>query len=347
MGSMCAMTANSFQGRRNRTGEIVALLRDPANFPERPTTVDVRETHMAWVFLTDSYAYKLKKAVRFSYLDYSTGAKRRAACEAELRLNSRLSPWVYLGLVPVLADAANHLRLDGAEGAPVEWLVKMRRLPAADFLENAIANGRSTAQDLTPAAELLAEFFAAQPCEPQLPGDYTDDLRNTIRDDADAIAATGHTRQAARARDLARHLETYLNSRAELFADRAKRRIDGHGDLRPEHVALGPPPAVIDCIEFSRAFRLNDPVEELAFLHMEATYLGDSTVGAVFLAPYRRVSGDAPSPELIAFYAAKRALLRAKLALWHIYGDIPDPERYVARADAYLDVAERFVSELQ
>ena len=339
------MVASASTPEAGRTADVIALLREPAAYPEGTRRVTVRETHMAWVFLTERYAYKLKKPIRLSFLDYSTPAKRRAAVEAELRLNARLAPWVYLGMVPVLDDGA-HLRLEAAEGAPVAWLVKMRRLPENHFLDAAIAQGTATRAWLTEAAELLGRFFAQQPAVPLVPDAYVSALRRRVAEDAGAVRESARTGTGQRAHELAARLDSVIQSQSEWLGARGAHRIDGHGDLRPEHVALGPPAAVIDCIEFERAFRLNDPVEELAFLHLETTRLGAPWAADPFRRAYAQASGDHPPPVLTALYAAKRSLLRAKLAIWHIRADGADSTHYHDQAESYLALGEQFVTGL-
>lgn len=330
-----------------RVHAVVARLRDPAAYPERPREVRVRETHMAWVFLTDRYAYKLKKPVTFSFLDYSTPARRRAACRAELGLNSRLAPWVYLGMTPVLIDGDGHLRLESAEGAPVAWLVKMRRMPDDGFLESAINDGTVTTDRLTEAADLLARFFGAQERDPMASADYVASVQATIATDAAAIRESAPGDLGRRADALARRLDAAIAEWSETIGARGASRVNGHGDLRPEHVYLGPPAAVIDCIEFSRAFRLNDPAEELAFLYLECTRLGASWVITPFRTAYAEASGDTPPDALFAIYAAKRSLLRAKLALWHVGDDGADTAHWHGRAATYLGLGESFVSHVE
>ncbi len=339
------MAASASADAADRTAAIVEHLREPEAYPEKPAQVTVRETHMAWVFLTERYAYKLKKAVRLSFLDYSTPARRRAAVEAELRLNARLAPWVYLGMVPVLDDGGR-LRLEGAEGTPAAWLVKMRRLPEAGFLDAAIERGTVTADWLTGAAELLGGFFAAQPAAPLEGGAYVSALRRRVAGDSAAIREAARTGTGQRAHELAVRLDRVIQGQADWLGERGAHRIDGHGDLRPEHVALGPPPAVIDCVEFERDFRLNDPVEELAFLHLEATRLGAPWVAEPFRCAYAEAAGDHPPPVLTAIYAARRSLLRAKLAIWHIRPDGTDWAHHHARAEGYLALGEQFVTGL-
>ncbi len=110
------------------------LLARPAAYPDRPRAVEIVETHISCVFLTDTFVYKLKKPVRFEFVDFSTLAARRHACEEEVRLNRRLARDIYLGVVPIMRDTAGRLALAG-DGEAVEWVVQMRRLPADGMLD--------------------------------------------------------------------------------------------------------------------------------------------------------------------------------------------------------------------
>lgn len=320
------------------SGSIIAFLSDPDSYPEAPADVEVQETHMARVFLTDRHAYKLKKAISLSFLDYSTPALRREYCEAEIRLNRRLAPSVYLGVVPVCIGDSGRLQLDGP-GNPVDWLVKMERLPARYLLDQALTEENVTAAQLEAVSRLLARFYRdAAPLD--VPGDrYTANLRKRISDNVHALQEilTPHARQ--RLDNIAASLNGFIDGERELFSERARRIIDGHGDLRPEHVYFGTPPAVIDCIEFNRDFRANDPIDEIAFLDMECRRKQNRWAGAVFLDAYCTICDDCATQPLMSFYRGHRALLRAKLALWHLE-DYPDePAKWYRKADEYLAVA--------
>jgi aminoglycoside phosphotransferase family enzyme len=117
-----------------QTADIVDLLKNPSAYPDSPRTVQVIETHISWVFLTDRHAYKLKKPVRYDFLDFSTAERRYRACQDEIRLNRRLAPDVYDDVLPVTRDSRGLLELDG-QGQEVDWVVKMRRLPARSALD--------------------------------------------------------------------------------------------------------------------------------------------------------------------------------------------------------------------
>lgn len=320
----------------------VAFLRRPESHGSGIDEVEDVETHMAWVFLAGRRAYKLKKPVRYPFLDFSTLEARRCDSEEEVRLNRRLAPHVYLGTTPLTVDDQGALRL-GGDGAVVDWLVVMRRLPRHGMLDRAIREGRADDEALAPAAALLADFFARLPSEPVSPSAYVDRLRHELAENRRELLARGSDVPEARARQVADRLEAFLTGGAPLLEDRARRGriVEGHGDLRPEHVFLGPPPAVIDCLEFNREFRVLDPLDELAFLGLECERLGTAEAGATFLRAYHERTSDAPAAPLLAFYAAHRGLLRAKIAIWHLADTVHDRSKWTGRCAEYLELAER------
>jgi aminoglycoside phosphotransferase family enzyme len=322
------------------TDAKVAFLRRPEAYAERPRRVEVVETHMSWVFLTDRHAWKLKKPVSYDSLDFRTAELRRWDCLEEVRLNRRLARAVYLGVVPLRLDAAGALALGGA-GEPVDWLVQMRRLPADRMLDRMIEEGRIEEADVRPAARRLAEFYArAGPVELS-PESYRERLAQGVRDDLRELCRPEFGLPAARVAALAEAELGFLARHPALFDRRVHegRIVEGHGDLRPEHVCLVPEPAIIDCLEFSRELRLLDPADELAFLGLECERLGNPAVGHWFLAVYAEVTHDDPPAALRCFHRTYRALRRARIAIWHLQDpDVRNRDRWRARARRYLEL---------
>jgi aminoglycoside phosphotransferase family enzyme/predicted kinase len=297
----------------NSLGLQKALL-DPNFYPNHPAAVELIETHISRVYLAGDLVYKCKKPVRFDFLDFSSVELRRRACEAEVRLNRRLAADIYLDVVPVTADHGVW-KLEGV-GTPVEWLVKMRRLPVEQTLEQLFLRGELKTADIERLGETLAEFYRQLPPTAITTAEYIDSFVKHVRQNLAELLAVSHHLPAEQIRRIHEQQLRLLHLRPELFAARiaARRIVEGHGDLRPEHICLTQPPVIFDCIEFSREFRTLDLADELAFLASECDHLGAAWVGPQLLAECDRLLGDQVPAALFNFYKSYRACVRAKVA---------------------------------
>lgn len=322
----------------------VAFLSRPAAYPPGVRRVEARETHMSWVFLTEDRVYKMKKPVRYPHLDYSTLARRRASCEEELRVNRRFSPEVYLRVLPLRLDRGR-LALDGP-GRTVDWLVEMLRLPAEHLMDARIAAGRLERDEVARLGDYLAGFYAAQPPLPEAGELYLGRLREALRLDGALLARPELSPGPAAAR-LVAAAEAALERAAPLIRDRARagRIVEGHGDLRPEHVCLTEPPRIFDCLEFDRSYRILDPYDEIAYLGLECAVMGADWVGPLLVERLSRRLGDPPPASLLACYAALSGLTRARLCLAHLLDrPVRLPAKWRPLAQRYLSAAEARLS---
>ena len=327
----------------------VAFLSQPGSYPEPTRQVQAIQTHMSWVFLTDRHAWKLKKPVRTGYLDYGSTPARRRRCADEVRLNRRLSPDVYLGVVPLTLDPEGGLRL-GAAGRAVDWLVKMRRLPAERMLDHAIRTGTAHEADVREAVAVLARFY--RQCRPVVMTGalYRTRLAREIATNQRALGKPDYRLPTEAFAPTCAALSAALAPLSSLLDARAEngRIVEGHGDLRPEHVCLLPEPRIIDCLEFSRSFRILDSADELAYLGLECERLGAPDLTHLIFDAYAQHSGDVPPEALVHFYQALRACLRAKIALWHL--DDPGPRDglvWTAKAHSYLALAREHAARMR
>jgi aminoglycoside phosphotransferase family enzyme len=326
----------------------VDFLKRPAAYPDSPAQVVAIETHMSWVFLTEGYAYKLKKPVRYPYLDFSTLEARRLDSEAEVRLNSRLAPAVYLGVTPLVCDRDCKLSL-GGPGQVVDWLVKMLRLPAERMLDQLILNASVGEAEIRGLAHYLARFYASATKHVVTAEAYRQHLGHGIAANLEALDKPEFRFDHQLLEGLRRAQLAFLEMHKELFEARTidGRIVEGHGDLRPEHVCLLAEPVVIDCLEFNQEFRMLDPVDELGYLALECERLGAPEVGSWLLDTYAEYSGDRPPPTLVHFYQSCRAVMRAKLSIWHLHDDDRhEPDKWIAAAKGYLELAKRHVEQL-
>jgi aminoglycoside phosphotransferase family enzyme len=329
-------------------GDKVRFLQRPDSYPEGSGAIEAIESHMSWVFLTDRHAYKLKKPVRHPYLDYITIEARRANCAAEVRLNRRFAPEVYLAVVPLIMEPSGRLRL-GGEGKPCDWLVKMLRLPAERTLEAQIGQSEVDEAQLRQAIRVLTRVWRQAEPAGLTAGAYRLRFRHDVLENTAELTDPAFELSSDLPHVVAAALLRFLENRFDLLDARVEdgRIVEGHGDLRPEHVYLLDPPIIMDCVEFNRDLRLLDPVDELAYLGIECHRLGAPELGDLVLETYRADTGDQPPDALVNFYASTRAMLRAKLALWHLKDQHrPDAEKWRTRTMQYLYIAADHAAKL-
>jgi uncharacterized protein len=301
--------------------DLIEALSDPAAYPEPVDRVEVRQTHISVVFLTRDHVYKVKKQVTYGFLDFGTLARRKHFCEEEVRLNRRLAPDVYLGVVPITAQG-KRLRLEGA-GEAVEWAVKMRRLPDEATLEAGLRRGAIDAPLVEMLARRLADFHRAVAGGP-VPAECGrfPTVARILRDIFSQSAAQVGTTVSQTVFDRLRALtEQALDRLQPLIARRAAQGMprDTHGDLHLDHIyyfADRAPPGnlvIVDCIEFNERFRFTDPVADMAFAAMDFAYHGRQDLADAFAAEYFRATGDEEGRPLLPLYSAYRATVRGSV----------------------------------
>lgn len=339
-------TANSLDPAPTLEAKVV-FLRRRDSYSDCPPHVEAIETHMSWVFVTPGFAYKLKKPIHRDTLDYRTLDARLLNCRREVELNRRLAPDVYLGVVPLTVAPDGTLHLDGA-GRVVEWLVKMRRLPEDRTLQHAILAGNLDEAATQRVAARLVAFFREAAVAATEPAAYRGHFEKRIRDTRTALGRPAYGLRQSQLDRLAGAQLDFLAANPQMIGARAGHIVDGHGDLRPEHIYLGDEPIVTDCLEFDRELRLLDPVDELAYLAMECERLGAPAVGNSLISSYRAATADAFERALVDFYVCCAAFLRAKLAAWHLdEPGVRDPEKWLQRTDRYLAIADLHSREIQ
>lgn len=310
---------------------LVARLLEAARYHHPVTVVRLIETHISSILLTGAYAYKLKKPLRLSFLDFSTLARRRECCAEEVRLNRRLAPEVYLGVVPILGSVEDP-RLAG-EGEAIEYAVKMREFPQAALLDAMLMAGEIDALHIDQLAEAIAGFHAgAERAAGDSPyGSPTqvlalalenfDDVFARLRGDEDRPGLQGllaWTRQRG----------------AALSAAFAARKRDGfvrecHGDLHLGNIAwVDGRVQAFDGIEFNEGLRWIDVASDVAFLFMDLSERGHPAKAWRFLNRYLERAGDYGAMAVLEFYLVYRALVRAKVS-------------YIRSGQEHLEPAER------
>ncbi len=321
-------------------GDKVAFLSRGDSY--RPPVAEIarRETHMSHVFLVGDQAFKLKKPVRFPYLDFSTLQRRESACRAEIELNRRLAPDVYQAVVPLVRSATGLAIGNGGE--VVDWLVVMKRLDENQMLDRVIAAGQLQRWQIDRLARTLVQFYRRATTCLTSPAAHTAELERGIAYNRRILFDPRFRLPLGQVRHVDAVLRRFLKERNYLLAERVRARhiVDGHGDLRPEHIWLGDQVRIIDCLEFNRSLRMVDPIDELAFLCVECERLGAAWAGEHLRRRMMQALHDGRPEELFVFYRCYRAMLRARLATAHLLEANPrTPEKWLPLARSYLQLA--------
>jgi aminoglycoside phosphotransferase family enzyme/predicted kinase len=315
---------------------LIECLSRPEAFPFSVEDVKVLHTHISVVFLAGQFAYKVKKPVAFGFLDFSTLEKRHYFCEQEVCLNRRLAPAVYLGVVPIVSGP-NGPRFE-SEGEPIEWAVKMKRLPAEATLQYRLRQGDVAPAQVSALGQRIALFHREAESSKYISSFgqldvVTQNIRQNFEQAEPLVGVTISRQVFDRLRELA---EKGLKSLGPLINKRAQNDVprDTHGDLHLDHVYFfpdHPPPAdmvIVDCIEFTERFRFADPVADMAFLYMDFLFHGRRDLAEEFATSYFSASGDVEGRLLLPFYAAYRAAVRAKVEGFVLTEEeVPESER--------------------
>jgi aminoglycoside phosphotransferase family enzyme/predicted kinase len=335
---------------------LIAALQDPALFPHAVDGFKVIETHISWVLLTGPYAYKIKKPMNFGFLDFSKLSARAHFCAEELRLNQRLTNDLYLQVVPITGSVeAPQL---GGSGEPIEYALQMRQFAQDNLLSTLQANGELTHHHIDALAEQIARFHEQAP---RVPGDHPqgtpetvmapvlqnfEQIRPFLSDKADLIQLDA--------------LQAWAQANFERLQPMLiARKQDGyirecHGDIHLGNATLIDGQVVIfDCIEFNEPFRFTDVYADIAFLAMDLEDRGLKSLSRRFISQYLEYTGDYHGLQLLNFYKAYRALVRAKVALFGLGADATGVQRasvlrtyrnYANLAESYSAIPSRFLA---
>jgi len=327
---------------------LVQALLKPDAYPHKPSKVELAQTQMSFVFLTGDLVYKVKKPVNLGYLDYTTLEKRRFFCEQEVELNQRLSPDVYLGVVPIVSSGGE-IRI-GGKGKVIEYAVKMRQLPAERMMDRLLLQNQVTADMVERVAQKLAEFHSKARTSPEISafGNLEAIKVNTDENFSQTEKYIGSSITSEQFHRIKTYSDDFLKSNAGLFRERIKeeRIKDCHGDLHAAHVCFSNGIYIYDCIEFNDRFRYGDVASEVAFLAMDLDRYHRADLSRAFVEAYVRFSKDEGVNQLLNFYKCYRAYVRGKVECFKLDDPyIPNKERSLAAAGTYFGLACRYARE--
>ncbi len=289
-------------------------------FPGKTEPSRLLSTHISWVILTPDYAFKIKKPVRFSFLDFSTRELRAHFCREEFRLNRRLAPDTYLGVLPIgWKDGFLYI---GSRSRPAEdYAVWMRREDNSRELDVLLRAGNVAREDIKKLAHKLAAFHQKHRLKrfainaEELGADFADLF---AQEDALSSLSGRETHEAFQT--MRTELPVFIKNHVHRLRARVREgfRVDGHGDLHSRNIFLTDDPVLFDCIEFNPHLRHLDVLDELAFLAMDLDYYERPDLAEALLYYYQQVNPCILVPEdetLFYFFKAYRANVRLKVTL--------------------------------
>jgi uncharacterized protein len=323
--------------------EIIEFLSRGASYgaPADPERVD---THISIVFLLEGRVFKLKRAVRFSFLDYSTPAAREHYCRVELALNRRTAPRLYHTVHALTRKAGGGIEWDGS-GEALDWVLEMARFESRDLFDRMAVEGRLTPALMMRLADAIARFHDAAEVTPAFGG--ASGIEEVIDDNHANLITACPPLDRAGIEGLATALKAALG---EVGALLDRRRIEGrvrhcHGDLHLRNICLFEgEPTLFDCIEFGDAFACTDTLYDVAFLLMDLEHRALRRLGNLVFNRYLDRSGDIAGLAALPLFLAVRAQVRAKVAAASLAVQGGDAQR---DAEAYLDLASALLAPAQ
>ncbi|MDF0730858.1 AAA family ATPase [Pseudomonas entomophila] len=335
---------------------LISALQNPALYPHPVEGFQLIETHISWVLLTGEYAYKIKKPMNFGFLDFTELGQRQHFCNEELRLNQRLTDGLYLDVLPITGSVeAPQL---GGEGVAIEYALKMRQFPQGQMLNTLQANGELNAGHIDQMARQIAAFHLQAPRVPlDHPLGTPESVMAPVEQNFEQIRPFLSDKADLQQLD---NLQAWARSSFERLQGLLKaRKAEGfirecHGDIHLGNATLIDGKVVIfDCIEFNEPFRFTDVYADTAFLAMDLEDRGLKCLARRFISQYLELTGDYQGLELLNFYKAYRALVRAKVALFSMPAEADGVQRattlrtyrnYANLAESYSAIPSRLLA---
>lgn len=330
--------------------EVVDALLKPDAYPEETSKIELIQTHISFVFITDHFVYKVKKAVNFGFLDFSTLEKRHFYCQKELELNKRLCPQIYLEVVSI--SQINKVKIKG-EGEIIEYALKMKRLPQERIMTLLLKEGKVDKETIDGIAKVVSHFHAKAQTNPEISQFGSIKIVKTNWDENFSQTAkfVDQTISKVTFQFIQTGINTFIAKNKALFEDRiaTKRIRDCHGDLHSGNIFITDQICIFDAIEFNDRFRYSDVASDVAFLAMDLDFQQRSDLSSYLLDCYLAYSADKQLMQLLDFYKCYRAYVRGKVISFKLDdNNIKQTEKTSAikEAQAYFKLANEYAKSL-
>ncbi len=321
-------------------------------FPEPAEQRELVETHISWVILCDSYVYKIKKPIKYSFLDFSTLELRKHFCERELELNQRFSKDIYLEVLPVHEYEGRFL-IGAKKGVPIDFALKMRKLNPEKQMDVLLENDKVSSSDIKNLAKRIVDFHKKAIIIYKRNVLDVKEKFNDLDDEKEFLSKNLGLEYSKAIEEVLTVSDTFLNQNKKLLEDRLRSGFfrDCHGDLHTRNIFLLPEPQPFDCIEFNDDYRQIDVLNEVSFLCMDLDALGRNNLSDLFIAHYNLlfpVIRNEAEKQLFIYYKSYRANVRAKVNSLRAKSAANDVDKIKALSEVekYLRLMEGYANTL-
>lgn len=332
--------------------EINNLL-DNGKFPEPTKQRELIETHISWVILCDEFVYKIKKPLKYSFLNFTTPELRKYYCEREIKLNKRLTDGVYIEVVPIREDGGS-IDFGGDKGTEIDYAVKMHKLDGEKQMDRLLTADKVKPIDIKSLAEKVASFHkSTEVITDKNVLDIKEEF-NDLKSGKDYLTEHSSKEYGGMIDSAIAFSDKFIHTHSDLMTARLKNGFyrDCHGDLHSRNIFLLPEPVPFDCIEFNNEFRQIDVLNEIAFLCMDLDAANRSDFSELFLESYNQHFTAVTTQDehnLFIYYKAYRANVRAKVNILRARSTATDSEKSMAlrTAEKYLILMNEYIEDLE
>lgn len=318
-------------------------------FVENKELEKLEETHISWLFFTKKKVYKIKKPVRFSFLDFSKPEYRKYYCEKEVDLNKRLSPEIYLG-VTTINSYKGKLIING-KGKVIDYAVVMKRLPDKKRLDVLLKEDMVSKKMIQSIAEKI--FLFHKKAEIISQGRWARPLHlKYLFNDISTVktVVSKHLKDEKIIDFLIKKSNSFIEKNKQLILERKRNGFvrDCHMDLHSENIFYVDKPFMIDCVEFSHDFRYGDVCSDVAFFCMDLEAKNHEKLSKHFLKKYLELSKDESLKKVFSWYMAYRANTRAKINALTLaqQKNKEKTAKYKDKTKKYLDLTKKYCEKL-
>jgi uncharacterized protein len=304
---------------KNMDDNQVRKLMNECNLPDSCNNSELRETHISWVILTDNYAFKIKRPVKYTFLDFSSLEKRKFFCHEEMKLNKRVEPDMYLAVLPITENLV--IKETGNGNGIIDYTVKMKRMDQQKEMDEMLGNDEVSETHINALAKKVAEFHKSATVVKNVFGtlEFQENYAD-IENQGDYISKLLGKEYKEIVDNCIDKSFNYLNANRSYSNERVISGFhrDCHGDLNVRNIFLYDDPVIFDCIEFNSDFRQIDVLNDIAFLCVDLDFYGKEDFSEMFYKKYLKYSGlndDPKMRELFQYYKSYRANVRAKVTV--------------------------------